>query len=203
MSRHQHFLYIPYFLVQVFFLSVTIVVLETMFLKTSAVSDLHLCMWFLYTCALHACMRFKERGIGESAKQSKRLETGWGMRGWIWLRVWNGWKGLWCRTFSIEHSWVQAGTGSTTTGRLVPEGVSVKKDIFRINSRSGFTLSPFVWQNDLEDDPLIQAYNESCGSLLQCSRLKVKFLSEWFCHNVSVKSKWWTDLDRQCWVNWL
>lgn len=82
---------------------------------------------YICVCVLHACTRFKEGGIEENAKESERLETGWGMTGWIWLRVWNGWKGLWCRTFSIEHSWVQAGAGSTTPGRPLPEGPSVKK----------------------------------------------------------------------------
>lgn len=107
-----------------FHLSAITFVLRTMFPNTwvcvSACS-------YICVCVPHACTRFKERGIEESAKESERLETGWGMTGWIWLRVWNGWKGLWCRTFSIEHSWVQAGAGSTTPGRPLPEGPSVKK----------------------------------------------------------------------------
>lgn len=39
---------------------------------------------------------------------------------------WNGWEGLRCRAFSIVHSCVQAGAGSTATGRPLPEGLSEK-----------------------------------------------------------------------------
>lgn len=115
-------------------------------------------------CVLHACTRFEGRGIEESEKESERLETGWGMTGWIWLRVWNGWKGLWCRTFSIEHSWVQAGAGSTTPGRPLPEGPSVKKAFSEQTAGRDSHLSSFL----IEDDPLIPANNESCGCAPQC-----------------------------------
>lgn len=40
------------------------------------------------------------------------------------ITSWNGWEGLRCNAFSIVHSCVQAGTGSTATGRPLPEGLS-------------------------------------------------------------------------------
>lgn len=37
------------------------------------------CDSYIRVCVQHVCMKFKERGIEESEKQSERLETGWGM----------------------------------------------------------------------------------------------------------------------------
>lgn len=123
---------------------------------------------YICVCVLHACTRFKERGIEASAKESERLETGWGMTGWIWLRVWNGWKGLWCRTFSIEHSWVQAGAGSTTPGRPLPEGPGVKKTFSEQIAGQDSHLTSSLDRRH----PLIPASNQSCGCLLQCRGLR-------------------------------
>lgn len=150
---------------QFFHLSASTFVSRTMFPNTwvcvSACS-------YICVCVLHACTRFKERGIEGSAEERERLETGWGMTGWIWLRVWNGWKGLWCRTFSIEHSWVQAGAGSTTPGRPLPEGPSVKKTFSeQIAGQDSHLTSSLDWRH-----PLIPASNQSCGCLLQCRGLR-------------------------------
>lgn len=40
---------------------------------------------------------------------------------------WKGWKGLWRSAFSIMHSCVQAGAGSTATGGPPPEGLNKEK----------------------------------------------------------------------------
>lgn len=150
MMRRGHFSVLSIFVSTSFCLSASIVISRTMFSKTSAVKGLRCCMWFLYMCLCSTCMRFKERG--------KRLETGWGMRNWIWLRVWNDWKGLWCRTFSIEHSWVQAGAGSTTTGRLVPEGASVKKIFSEQTAGQDSHLVPCLieWDRRWSLDPSLE-----------------------------------------------
>lgn len=82
-------------------------------------------------CDSHICGSLRDLGgVGgwRERKESERSETGWGMTGWIWLRVWNGCEGLWCRVFSIEHSWAQAGAGSTRGGGLAPEGRGARSE---------------------------------------------------------------------------
>ena len=100
-------------------------------------------------CVLRVCMSFRERERFEGREKRERererereKEIGdrMGDDGLDLITGWNGWEGLWCSAFSIVHSCVQAGAGSTATGRPLPEGLS-KKDTVRTSSRSGLTVS--------------------------------------------------------------
>ena len=101
-------------------------------------------MWVFVFC-VYACHLESERDLkGEKREREREREKEIGDRmgddGLDLITGWNGWEGLWCSAFSIVHSCVQAGAGSTATGRPLPEGLS-KKDTVRTSSRSGLTVS--------------------------------------------------------------
>lgn len=90
---------------------------------------------------LRVCMSFREkrekRGGGGGGR---KIGDGMGDDRLDLITGWNGWEGLWCAAFSIVHSCVQAGAGSTARDRPLPEGLG-SRDAVRTGSGPGVTAN--------------------------------------------------------------
>lgn len=108
------------------------------------VSECLFCVWeFVFcVCACHL-KRERERDWRERKREGerKRLETGWGMTGWIWLRA-----GMAGRVFVAQRflnsTFLCASWGRIRSYRRASaRGIEQKKDVVRTSSRSGLTVS--------------------------------------------------------------
>lgn len=109
---------------------------------------------YVGVCVLRVCMSFRgrERDWGERKRgREKEIGDRMGDDGLDLITGWNGWEGLRCSAFSIVHSCVQAGAGSTATGWPLPEGLS-KRDVVRTSNGSGLTVSRPSLDSKIEDE---------------------------------------------------